>query len=697
MRVTLDYETRSRVDLKKTGSYLYAVDPSTDVLCLAWRLDIAPHTYLWHPAFPDARPKSKSWINTEGKRIRGLPSHLERYANGIPEFGRSNLHKLLIWISTGEVTEVEAHNAMFERVISRYVMPRYVPEFAIPDELWRCSAAKAASFSIPRDLKGAVNALGLAEKKDDSGKLLIAKLCKPNKQGDFCEDVEPLLDLFSYCKQDVVAEEALSASLRSLSPIELDTWRLDQTINLRGVAVDTDFVTRALDITAREQLAADLEINIITEGVVDSTGQRDALLGWLRERGYPADNLQGETIDAVLDHDLRLPDEVLRVLTLRRSLGRTSTKKYEAIARSVCEDGRIRDLLAYHGAGTGRWAGRRVQPQNFPRGTIPGDMETLVADAKHYDVDTLRLIYGDPMELLATTLRGALIAPKGRVLNVADYAAIEARVTAWIAGQLDMLDIFLAGQDVYKVMASSIFNMPLSLVTPGQRQLGKAAVLGLGFQMGAKKFVASCAKSPYFIEITEEFAQSVVKAYRTKNYCITAFWGDVQAAAIEAITRGPGAAPVPCGKLSWAQRGRFLHVKLPSGRFLSYCDPRVEQKLVEGTRADGTEYSFIAPSIRFMGIDPKTHQWTPQFTYGGSITENVVQGIARDLMRDAMLRLERTGTYQTVLTVHDEIVAESDDNKGSVEEFETLVSQTEPWADGLPVRATAWRGGRYKK
>lgn len=698
MKVVLDYETRSRAELKHTGTYLYATDPSTSVLCLAWRLDDAPHTYLWHPAFPNARPKAKTWVNAKGKRIRGLPPHLERYANGMPEYGRSDLEMLLLWITWGDVTEVEAHNAMFERVISRYVMPRHVPGFAIPDELWRCSAAKAASFSLPRDLKGAVNALGLAEKKDDSGKALINKLSKPNKNGDFCEEVESLLDLFAYCKQDVVAEEGLSANLRPLPPDELETWRLDQTINLRGVAVDTAFVKRALEITAEEQRAADLEVGILTGGAVDSTGQRDAMLAWLREQGYPAENLQGDTIDDVLKGAWELKPEVRRVLELRRSLGRTSTKKYEAIARSICADGRIRDLLAYHGAGTGRWAGRRVQPQNFPRGSISGDMDTFVADAKRYDTETLRLIYGDPMELLATALRGALIAPEGRVLNVADYAAIEARVVAWLAGQLDKLEMFAKGVDMYKAAASSIFSIPADKIAKDsrERQIGKAAELGLGFQMGSKKYVTNVFDTTGIV-ITEEFSEQVVKAWRAKNDRIVAFWSDIQAAAIEAITRGPGKAAVPCGKLAWAQRGRFLHVKLPSGRLLSYCDPRVEEKLVEGTRADGTKYSFTAPSIRFMGIDSKTHQWTSQFTYGGSLTENVTQAVARDLMRDAMHRLERTGVYETVLTVHDEVVAESDAAAGSVEEYENLVSQIEPWAAGLPVKAEAWRGGRYQK
>lgn len=699
MRVTADYETRSRVELKKTGAYKYAIDPSTEPLCLAWRYAGDPKKYLWHPAFPNARCKTKTWINAEGKRIRGLPAHLLPYADGMPEEGRADLDELSFRIQMGEVTEIEAHNAMFERLITTYVMPRWAP-LVVDPKLWRCSAAVAASFSLPRHLDGATKALDLGEKKDAAGKALIKKLCSPSERlgGKFCEEVESLLELFDYCKQDVVAEEELAANLRPLIPIELATWQLDQEINLRGVCFDRPLVNRALEIVESEQANADLEVDCLTDGAVKGTAKRDDLMKWLTAEGYPADNLQGTTIDEVLEPGRwELKPDVRRVLELRRSVGRTSNKKFAAIREMITEDDRARGLLMYYGANTGRWAGKGIQPHNFPRGTIKGKIDQLVEDIMTLDLESLRMIYGDPMELLASSLRGTIIATPGRTLNVADYAAIEARVTAWLSGQIDMLDLFRAGMDVYKVMAASIFQVPIEAVTPEQRQLGKAAILGLGFQMGAKKFVTTCAAAPYFITITEDFAEGVVKAYRKKNDKIVATWKDLNDCALEAIRRGPGAPPVLCGKVSWAQRGRFLHCKLPSGRVLSYCDPSIELKLVEGVRADGSAYSFIAPSIRFMGIDGKTHQWVRMFTYGGSLMENVVQATARDLMRDAMLNIEASGIYQNVLTVHDELVAESDLDKGSVHEFEKLVTATQPWAAGMPVKAEAWRGTRYRK
>jgi DNA polymerase len=705
MRVTLDYETRSRVELRKTGTFRYATDPSTEVMCLAWKYEGDPTKYLWHKAYPNARINDHHFVvvdTPEGPKKRRRkrktePVGLLPYIDGLPEVGRGELEELIDAIASGRITEVEAHNAMFERVITDHVMKRQVPDFKIPAAVWRCSAAKAASFALPRDLKGGAKALGLAEQKDAGGKALITKLCSPNDKGVYCEDVESLLAFFEYCRQDVATEEELSSNLRPLPPIELATWQLDQNINLRGVMFDRALCVRALAIAGVEQERADIAVRAETNGAVETMGQRDELLKWLQGQGYPADNLQGDVIDDILGSGRwDLKPAVRSILMMRRSVGRTSTKKYESILAGLCADDRARDLLSYYGANTGRWAGRRVQPHNFPRGTITGQIETLVADIMKYDVETLQVLYGDPMELLASSLRGTIIAPPGRVLNVADYAAVEARVTAWIAGQLDMLDVFLSGKDVYKVMAAAIFQVPLEAVTKEMRQLGKAAILGLGFQMGAKKFVATCADQ-YGVTVTESFAEGVVKAYRQKNDKIVTLWSDMNECAIEAIRRGPGAPAVEKGKVAWAQRGRFLHVKLPSGRMLSYCDPFVEQKLVEGTRSDGTTYSFMAPSIRFMGLDSQTHQWARTHTYGGSLVENIVQATARDLMRDAMLRLEASGTYETVLTVHDELVAESDEDKGSVYEFEQLVSATEPWAAGMPVKAEAWRGARYHK
>ena len=708
MHATIDFETRSAANLKKTGTYVYACHPSTEILCMALQYDAGPDVLLWHPAIPGARLRKRKKTESE------WPAAMLKYANGMPEEGRDELEAFFMMIQSGEIETIEAHNAMFERIIATKVGPKYgFPP--IDPKLWRCSAATSASFAMPRGLDPAARALGLIQQKDAEGHALMMKLSQPAKptkaQPDrvWREDVEDLQRLFEYCKQDVRTEHALSTSLRPLPSIELATWQLDQEMNLRGVQVDVPFVERALQVAEAEIDACDAEIRVLTVGEVGACSERDALLAWLNEEGWVSDTLAAPAIDEALKGE-NLPPHVRRALELRRSAARTSTKKYAAMRESLCDDGRLRDLLSYYGANTGRWAGRRVQPQNFPRGTIKGKIDGLVGDIMRHDVEILRMLYGDPMELLSTALRGTFIAPEGKHLFVADYAAIEARVTAWIAGQQDMLDIFASGKDVYKVQAASVFALPQEQITADQRQLGKAAVLGLGFQMGPSKFVTTCANSPYFITIPETCEHRInkeecdcvtgaktVAAYRAKNTKIVQLWKDLQGGAIEAITRGPGGDPVVTGMITWAQRGRFLHAKLPSGRLLSYCDPWVELDRVVGVRDDGTEYDFMAPSIRFMGLNSLTHQWERQYTYGGSLTENVVQATARDLMRDAMLRLEATGVYKMILTIHDELVAEADIDAGDLKQYEQLVSAIEPWAAGMPVKAEGWRGRRYHK
>lgn len=702
MKATVDFETRSAADLRTTGPYLYACHPSTEILCMAWQYGDGPDVLLWHPAMPGA---------TSGFVGKGKDRRAD--VVGMPEEGRDELEALFLMIESGEIETIEAHNAMFERVIFMLVGPRYgFPK--IDPRVWRCSAAASASFALPRGLDPAARALGLKQQKDTEGHALMLKLSQPaaptKTQPDrkWRQDVDDLRRLYDYCKQDVRTEHALSTSLRSLPAVELATWQLDQEMNLRGVQVDTAFVQRALDIAETEIAACNLELDIITGGDVSSVSQVKKLLEWLNTQGWVGDSLAGGVIDEALKCEL--PDHVRRALELRRSASRTSTKKYAAIIASICDDGRLRDLLSYYGANTGRWAGRRVQPQNFPRGTIKAKMDTMVADVMTHDVEVLRMLYSDPMELLASALRGVFVAPPGKHLFVADYAAIEARVTAWTAGQQDLLDLFASGKDVYKVQAGAVFGVPEAQIRPEQRQLGKAAVLGLGFQMGPSKFVTTCAASPYFITIPESCEHiklevdcecvtgfKTVRAYRQKNHKIVQLWKDLQDGAIEAITRGPGGNPVVTGKITWAQRGRFLHAKLPSGRLLSYCDPSVEMAHVVGERADGTEYDFLAPSIRFMGLSSLTHKWERQYTYGGSLTENVVQATARDLMRDAMLRLEATEVYKMILTIHDELIAEADIDRGDLREYEKLVSAIEPWAAGMPVKAEGWRGPRYHK
>lgn len=682
--ITLDFETRSKADLKKVGTYEYARHPSTDVICLAWKVRGDRRVRLWHPGFQDTTPvkkRSKSYWSTVSR-------DLARPADPLELWNR---------IDCGEL--VEAHYAFFERCVWRWVMVERYGWPDVPEESWRCSAAKAASFALPRKLESACVALGISE-KDMAGHRVMQKLTKPRRPTKSDPDSEwhqrrrDLLRVFRYCVQDVRAEEALSEQLRPMPEGELRAWQLDQRINLRGVHCDRPLVRKALRLLDEEREAGDSEIRDATGGRVAGSTRREDLLAWANAEGIGMADTQAATIDRVLEGEL--PDHARAALETWRSLNRSSTKKYAAmLARMSDEDDRIRDLLLYWGAATGRWAGRGIQPQNFPRGKVK-DMEEACADVLRLDRATLQLLYGDVMELLSHVLRGALRAAPGNHLVVADYSAIEARGTFWISGHTEGLRLFrridageMPGQDIYTWQASEILRRRITKADGYERQVfGKVPVLGCGYQMGAPKLVSYAASMG--VEIDMHTAQVIVDGYRETNWPVRRFWYAVEAAALEAVRRGRGGRPVRCGATAWAVRGRFLHCKLPSGRLLSYYLPRIEMNT--------TPWGEKRPQVTYMGIDTYTRQWKRVATYGGKLTENVVQALCRDLMLDAMFKAEDAG-MPVVLTVHDEVVTEvpEDSPPDELARLEGIMEDAPAWAKGLPVKAEGWRGERYRK
>jgi DNA polymerase len=689
--ITIDFETRSEAELLDIGTFNYAAHPTTDVQCLAFSFDDRDDVFLWHRAFPSA--------GFEERR----PPELEELFN-----------RLLL----GE--EVEAHNSLFERTVWHFVMTKRYGWPEIHPRQWRCSAAKAAAYALPRKLEQLAIALKLPVQKDMAGNRLAVRMAKPRKplkrelMAARCrtheeyyrrygplwhEGRDDLERLFAYCKQDVVVEKLASAQLRSLSDQELEVWHMDQAINLRGIYCDRAMVEAALEHARQEVRIADQRIEALSLGMAANARKRADFLDWLRAEGIPLPDTQGATLDVVLgageiqDPDTGemtpLPDHVREALEMWRRASRTSVKKYQAMLDRMAEDDRIRDLLRYHGASTGRWSGAGIQPQNFPRGTVK-NMDAVCENITVLDRRELEQQHGDVMELLSGALRGALCAPPGKELLVADFSAIEARGTFWLAGDEAALEIFRRGLCIYRDMAGAIYGVadPQSIAKDDpRRQLGKAAVLGLGYQMGPSKFITTCANDPYRIEIDAQFAERVVDTYREQHKPVKRLWYALEAAAVEAVRRGPGAPPVQCRNTLWAVRGRFLHCRLPSGRLLSYCDPWIEMEM-----GAWGEY----PKLKFWGVDTYTKQWSPQTTYGGKLTENVVQALCRDLMAEAMLRLEARG-YPMVLSVHDEVVAEVPDGWGDLKEFERLMSEVPKWAQGMPIAAEGWRGRRYRK
>lgn len=684
---TIDFETRSACDIRTSGSWRYSLDPTTEAMCLAFRL---PHwtkgrTALWHPAYP----------------------HLQ-----IPEAECPELPELFYWILSGEI--VEAHNAWFERGIWTNIMAPKHGWPKVPTSSWRCSAAKAAAHALPRKLEDANKALKLSILKDEAGSKMMKKLSKPRKphkkELDAWEAAgRPILwyearewfeILWAYCRQDVLAEEALSAHIPDLSPTETAIYLLDQTMNEYGVRVDLPAIDVALRLIDAETTQLNAELAEITEGRVERVTQRARLLAWLKDLGVTLYDTQKQTIDDLLTEAASgeemvpwvsesgtLPPAAQRALEILRELGKSSTAKYEAMQAWVCPDERIHGSLLYHGASTGRWSGAGVQPHNFPKGTIkPWNMDDAWLFLLHSTREQILAYWGSVMAPLSQGLRGAIIPSAGKKLFVADYAAIEARVLLWLAEDDEHLDIFRRGEDIYCEMASHIYGHTVTKHEhPEKRQLGKVAILGLGYQMGASKFVATAAT--YGITIEEPFALEVVTTYRSTFWLVKQLWWDQEEAAVQAVDR-PG-KPVQCGRVTWLKTGQFLYATLPSGRRLAYPFPQI--------KSVRTPWDTIKAQLSYMGINPYNHQWRRQTTYGGMIVENLVQAISRDIMAHAMQTLAATDVYQPILTVHDELVAEAHPVLGDDATFLSLVTSLPEWAEGCPIEAEGWSGVRYHK
>jgi DNA polymerase bacteriophage-type len=616
---------------------------------------------------------------------------------------------------------VEAHNSSFEHAIWRNVCVRKYGWPEVPDEKWRCSAAKAAACGLSRHLGEGGRMLGLAEVKDEEGKkdmLVLSRGKKLNDEGTW-------QSMLAYNRQDVRAEEALSNALPDLSKTELALWQCSERMNRRGFPIDREGAKAALQVI-REYSTRVIEEFQMTTGLVAPT-QRAKFILWLNRRGVSVADTQAKTLDGLLSS--QLPSDVRRAIEILRAVGRSSTAKYETILRAADSDDRVRGCFLFHGAGTGRWAGRLVQPHNFPKGDgdyFSKSMDEAWTLIHQRDVDVFSLFDTDPIAFCAGALRGIICAPEGWEFLVADYSSIEARVVAWLADQKALLKLFNESGDVYLTMAESIYNRKLvKKIHKMERQLGKQAILGLGFGMGYMKFLLTCRA--YDITFTKEQICSVVSQTTRIDYAeqIRADWDRVSDTFVNATGREPdfrrdlldlvfmkfvvnkyraqypeipylwsayeetvkNAVRYPgqtfkTHRTAWRCDDRFLMCKLPSGRILRYFHPRLGS----------------GGAVHYLAAKGDTNVFTVQSTYGGKITENIVQATARDIMGDAMLRIEDSPPYdKLIMTVHDELVSEIPKGAGDVHEFERLVSATRPWAAGLPVGAEAWRGRRYRK
>lgn len=663
----VDFESRSYLSVRDVGAWRYAEDPTTEILCLAYRFDDGPEQ-LWRPGEPFPQT---------------IIDHAE--AGGV----------------------FEAHNVQFERAMWLFILKR---KLGIPmPRKWRDTQAVCAYRGLPLALDKAGVALKLPVQKDKRGKYLLQTLSVPKwgtkKEPDriYREDEDLMLELYDYCKQDVRAEHMLGGTVGELPPSEYGIWCLDQRINQRGVKLDIEAVDAAMDVVGQVETAFNRELCDITEGVVTAATQRDKLLNWLRENGLAAmPNMQKETLEDLLQKDKKgrysklrgLEPGTIRALEIRTELARSSTKKLEKMKNTVSKDGRIRGLLQYHGAGTGRWAGRLVQPQNFPRPTIKEDMEVLVQQIKRRDPEVLEYLYGSATAAVASSLRGMFIAEDGYVFRVCDFSAIEARVVFWLAGCGIGVDVFhrsddKLSEDIYCVTASDLVGFEVTKANGHERQLGKITILGCGYQMGWSKLQFQAEKD-YGVLLDDSQAQRMVDLYRSKYSEVVNLWKGLEEAAILTVrTRAPHSYMKIVYEFVEDAAGEWLTAILPNGRRIWYYNPRIE--------AGETAWGTVKDGLTYEGRDNKKGgAWGRIRTYGGMLTENVVQAVARDIMAEAMVRVEKH-KYPIVLTVHDEIIAETLSSFGSEKEFEALMSQNPPWASDCPIAAEGGTVTRYQK
>ncbi len=448
-------------------------------------------------------------------------------------------------------------------------------------------------------------------------------------------------------------------------------------------------ITKVVDIMAVESQKKLKELDTLTMGLVTKPGARQSILDFLALEGVKLPNLQAKTVQDTLNN-IELSNDMKSLLELRKSLSLTSTKKYQSFLARADEDHRVRDILMYHGASTGRDTGVGIQPQNFPKGLIKVNKErpyAAVDNVVKCDHEMLKVLYGESLGILfSAILRNMIIASEGHELFVADYAKIEVAVLWWLADNIPGLEILRAGKDPYLYMASANTGKPYESFNDEspERQLGKAQVLGCGFGMGKAKFKET-AWAMHRLELSDDQAAQAVANYRATNPRVPALWKEYEKAAIQAV-QNPGDT-FEAGHCLFYVVSKFLWAKLPSGRCLAYREPQIAWRESEyGPRQ----------TLEFWAVNSKTKKWALERTWGGTLGENMTQAVARDIMMEGISRVKKAG-YIPLLKVHDEAICERQIGKGNLSDFIKILCEPPPWGKGIPISAKGWRDSRYRK
>ena len=566
-----------------------------------------------------------------------------------------------------------AWNAAFEYNIMKYVLGLEVKVEQFIDTM-----AMAAANNMPQGLDDCAQFLNSDYLKDPAGKRLIQKLSKPKKDGTFNEDPKLLNQMYEYCKQDVRVEQAIYNQIRKLSPTEQKVWELTQKINESGVPVDPQELRNAISAVEYNKYLIHREITKITGGF--NANQPVKLMRWLMLNDVHTEDLTAETVTKLLQRS-NLTDEVRRVLELRQQGSLTSVAKFEKMLE-VQVGGRIRNTLVYHGASTGRFASRGgLNLQNIARPSLSDDeIEEAIGRV---------LVRGEggTMEELSSLVRSAIKAPDGHTFVDVDFSSIENRVASWIAGQNDKVELFRQGLDEYKTFASTaLFNVPYDEVTKDMRQISKSAVLGCMFGQGAKGLVEYADGMGVKLSMAE--SEKAVKAYRSAYAKVKSAWYDFEGAAIAAI-KMPGEV-YKVGKVAFKVGKGALWMQLPSGRLICWQAPEVEDQL--------TPWGQMKLGITVRSQNTFTRKWGRNKLIGSSIFQSSVQATARDMLTEAMLRLDEMG-YNVINSIHDEIllIVPEQDGESALERVVEAMTTPPQWASEFPLAAEGWVGQRYRK
>lgn len=650
----VDIETYSSVDLAGSGVYAYTEAPDFDILLIGYKFDDEAEVHVIDTLAVD----------------RDFDPELYEFREALTD---------------PDIIKT-AFNANFERTC----LAKWTGA-AMPPEEWRCAMIKALTLGLPGNLADVGIAMGLPEEKlkDPQGKALIqffSKPCKPTQMNGQRTRNLPAHDpakwklFIEYNRQDVVTEQEILRQLDIYKTPESEQqlWALDQHMNDNGVKLDIPMVEKIVEYDTQRRQELQEEAKVLT-GLANPNSLAQ-LKKWLSKQGVTMTSVTKDTIAATLQTDI--PDSVRRMLEIRTALGKTSVAKYSTMLTAVCQDHRLRGILQFYGANrSGRWAGRLVQTHNLAKNSLP-DLDLARELAAAGDFDTLATLFGETAFVFSELIRTAFIPSDGCRFVVSDFAAIEARVLAWIAGEEWTLEAFRQGKDIYCETASMMYRVPVE--KHGQnshlRQKGKVAVLACGYQGG----VGAMKRMDKGGSIPEDELQSVVDQWREANPKVVKLWRTCELAAKTAIQEHRTVRLAHGIAFSYINRNLFI--QLPSGRKLCYWDTRLKQDDYTGRL-----------SITYMGVNQETKQWGETETYGGKLVENIVQATARDCLAVAMTRVSALG-YKIVMHVHDEMIVDVPNTDTEAPgRINAIMAQPIDWAEGLPLKGDTYETPFYKK